>query len=198
MLNTSSALDTMTKTCNEKQSWNNHRNIAAFSWPSCCSGVPACYLTRSVTRSLNFLNGFSSLLCLKSDMLSHILWSVCLIRWRLTLPFSINVPFYFKWGLFFFFLNLFRGGNYHVKPVCKSFCWDLLLRIRRACFSFTGISVELMALLMLLSWKRSRERLLEPERLDSPPTQTSVPFAGLTIDITNIMHCTLTGKQNKW
>lgn len=103
MLNTSSALDTMTKTCNEKQSWNNHRNIAAFSWPSCCSGVPACYLTRSVTRSLNFLNGFSSLPCLKSDMLSHILWSVCLIRWRLTLPFSINVPFYFKWGLFFFF-----------------------------------------------------------------------------------------------
>lgn len=135
----------------------------------------------------------------KSDMLSHILWSVCLIRWRLTLPFSINVPFYFKWGLFLKKKkNLFRGGNYHVKPVCKSFCWDLLLRIRRACFSFTGISVELMALLMLLSWKRSRERLLEPERLDSPPTQTSLPFAGLTIDITNIMHCTLTGKQNKW
>lgn len=134
----------------------------------------------------------------KSDMLSHILWSVCLIRWRLTLPFSINVPFYFKWGLFLKKKKLFRGGNYHVKPVCKSFCWDLLLRIRRACFSFTGISVELMALLMLLSWKRSRERLLEPERLDSPPTQTSLPFAGLTIDITNIMHWTLTGKQNKW
>lgn len=96
----------------------------------------------------------------KSDMLSHILWSVCLIRWRLTLPFSINVPFYFKWGLFLKKKNLFRGGNYHVKPVCKSFCWDLLLRIRRACFSFTGISVELMALLMLLSWKRSRERFV--------------------------------------
>lgn len=134
----------------------------------------------------------------KSDMLSHILWSVCLIRWRLTLPFSINVPFYFKWGLFLKKKICLGGGNYHVKPVCKSFCWDLLLRIRRACFSFTGISVELMALLMLLSWKRSRERLLEPERLDSPPTQTSLPFVGLTIDITNIMHCTLTGKQNKW
>lgn len=34
--------------------------------------------------------------------------------------------------------------------------WKFFRRIRRACFSFTGVSVEVMALLMLLSWEERR------------------------------------------
>lgn len=36
--------------------------------------------------------------------------------------------------------------------------WEIVVRILRACFSFSGVSVELMALLMLLSWNPQKRK----------------------------------------
>lgn len=61
----------------------------------------------------------------------------------------------------------------------------LFSRIRRACFSFTGVSVELMALLMLLSWSE-REGEGGEDRHESYVLHSSTQsprFFGLTTDL---------------